>query len=341
MERHDDDGGGRMNRTWVELQMPFVDSSVAGLRYLADGAAATTSLPVVASRRVEDERWVLVAEVLGCSHRMELRNARDGTLVLEEVVACDPGLPAPLPARDTHASGHAFASSYEVVEADAAWDDAVEAALVALEGAGDGSLVARFPDPRGMALTAIAWRLSAADERATWSTIHAYPGERTIVHTSTIVDERVPTTAGRASHGSGRTLARTTGIAMASLLLAGCGLSADPKGYVSSHYSKASSKSEFEKGSSVYTSPKAPAAVARDIIKHRKPASKRMTPSGWYLRYSKYIIAVRGAKGGGSRIMIDRQARGYARHYGGVGGWWGTSSGRAENFRGGGPGAGK
>jgi hypothetical protein len=131
------------------------------------------------------------------------------------------------------------------------------------------------------------------------------------------------------------------GIAMASLLLAGCGLSADPKSYVASHYDKASSKTKFEKGSSVYTSPKSPATVARDIIKHRKPASKRITPTGSYLRYSKYIIAVHAATGGGSRILIDRQARGYARHYGGVGGWWGTSSGRAESFRGGGPGVGK
>ncbi|MCW2920811.1 MAG: hypothetical protein JWL76_685 [Thermoleophilia bacterium] len=341
MERHHDDGGRCMNRTWVELQMPFVDSSVAGLRYLADGADATTSLPVVASRRAADARWQLVAEVLGCSHRIELRDARDGSLVLEEVVACDPALPAPLPARDSHADGHAFTSSCERVAGDVDWDEAVEGALAALEAAGDESLVARFPDPRGMALTAISWRLSAVDGRASWSTIHAYPGERSIVHTSTIVDEGSTTTRTHRSMTAGRTMARIAGIAMTALLLAGCGLSADPKSYVAGHYDKAASKTDFEKGSAVYTSPRSPATVARDIIKHRKPASKRMTPSGWYLRYSKYIIAIRGDKGGGSRIMIDRQARGYARHYGGVGGWWGTSSGRAESFRGGGPGVGK
>ncbi len=340
MEWNDDAGGGRMNRTWVELQMPFVDSSVAGLRYLADGSAASTSLPVVAARRARDEHWQLDAEVLGCSHRIELRDTRDGSLVLEEVVACDPGLPAPMPARDSHAAGHAFESRCEVVDADAVWNDAVEAALAALEGDGDGSLVARFPDPRGMALTAIAWRLSAIDGRATWSTIHAYPGERSIVHTSTIVDDRVPTSADRAS-GAGRALTRMASIAIASLVLAGCGLSADPKGYVADKYAPASTKTSFEQGSSVYTSPKPPAAVARDLIKHRKPAEKRLTPSGWYLRYSKWIIAIHGAEGGGSRILVDRQSRGYRRHYGGVGGWWGTSSGRAESFRGGGPGVGK
>jgi hypothetical protein len=295
---------------------------------------------VVASRRVLDDRWQLDAEVLGCSHRIELRDSRDGSLALEEVVACDPGLPAPLPGRDSHAAGHAFTSHCELVDADADWNDAVEAALATLEGDGDGSLVARFPDPRGIALTAIAWRLSAVEGRATWSTIHAYPGERSIVHTSTVVDERVPASVERPS-STGRTIARMAGIAMASLVLAGCGLSADPKSYVADTYEKAATTSSFEKGSAVYTSPKPPAAVARDIIKHRKPAEKRMTPSGWYLRYSKWIIAVRGASGGGSRIMVDRQSRGYHRHYGGVGGWWGTSSGRAESFRGGGPGAGK
>lgn len=329
-----------MNRTWVELQMPFVDSSVAGLRYLAEGGATTTSLPVVASRRVEDARWQLVAEVLGCSHRIELRDSRDGSLALEEVVACDPGLPAPMPARDSRAAGHAFTSRCERIDADTDWEVAVEAALTALEADGDGSLVARFPDPRGNALTAIGWRLSSVVGRATWSTIHAYPGERTLVHTSTIVDDRVPARVDR-TPSTGRVFARMAGIAMAALVLAGCGLSADPKRYVADKYTKAPTTSEFEKGSTVYTSPKPPATVARDLIKHRKPAEKRMTPGGWYLRYSKWIIAIRGASGGGSRIMVDRQSRGYSRHYGGVGGYWGTSSGRAENFRGGGPGAGK
>jgi hypothetical protein len=45
--------------------------------------------------------------------------------------------------------------------------------------------------------------------------------------------------------------------------------------------------------------------------------------------------------GGGSRIVVDDEETGYRRGFVYLGGWWGSYSGPAESFRGGGPGGGK
>lgn len=94
-------------------------------------------------------------------------------------------------------------------------------------------------------------------------------------------------------------------------------------------------------GSAVYSSPEAPSKVAGDIAGKWKPADRLSDPSGFFLRYRSDIVAITPEPGGGSRIFVDDEDRGYNRWYPIVGGNWGTYSGGGEGFRGGGPGAGK
>lgn len=94
--------------------------------------------------------------------------------------------------------------------------------------------------------------------------------------------------------------------------------------------------------SAEYAAPGRPSAVAASIAGKWKPAERLADPSGYFLRYRNDIVAVTAAPGGGgSRIFVDEERRGYARWYPYVGGYWGTYSGPGEGFRGGGPGAGK
>lgn len=109
------------------------------------------------------------------------------------------------------------------------------------------------------------------------------------------------------------------------------------RSWVASRYSRVST----EGASAVYSAPSAPTRVADAITSDWAPASRLNAPDGVYLRYSDDVVAVVPATGGGSRIYIDPASRGYARWYGAVGGWWGTYGGPGQQFRGGGPGAGK
>lgn len=90
-----------------------------------------------------------------------------------------------------------------------------------------------------------------------------------------------------------------------------------------------------------YSSDRKPSAVAASIAGKWKPAERLTDPSGYFLRYRNDIVAVSAAEGGGSRIFVDDERRGYTRWYPYIGGYWGTYSGPGEGFRGGGPGAGK
>ena len=92
-----------------------------------------------------------------------------------------------------------------------------------------------------------------------------------------------------------------------------------------------------------YVSPKSVSATAADIADKHKPADRRLSESGAFLRYSDDVVSVVPAASGqrGSRILVDDEAGGYHRNYGYVGGFWGTYSGPAGSFRGGGPGSGK
>ncbi|MEY2514018.1 MAG: hypothetical protein QOJ89_1376 [bacterium] len=93
----------------------------------------------------------------------------------------------------------------------------------------------------------------------------------------------------------------------------------------------------------IYTSPKSVSRTASDIADKHKPADRRTTEAGAFLRYSDDVVSVvPPAKGStGSRIFVDDEEGGYHRDYFFVGGFWGTYSGPAGSFRGGGPGTGK
>jgi hypothetical protein len=100
---------------------------------------------------------------------------------------------------------------------------------------------------------------------------------------------------------------------------------------------------EGRKNTLVYTSPKSVIQTATDISEHNKPADRRTAEAGAFLRYSDDVVSIvppaKGARG--AKILVDDEEGGYHRNYGYVGGFWGTYSGPAGSFRGGGPGSGK
>jgi len=94
------------------------------------------------------------------------------------------------------------------------------------------------------------------------------------------------------------------------------------------------------KDSLLYASDKPPSQTAADIADARKPADRRVTESGVFLRYKDDVVSV-VPQSEGSRVIVDDEEGGYRRNYLFVGGFWGTFSGRGQSFRGGGPGSGK
>ncbi len=96
-----------------------------------------------------------------------------------------------------------------------------------------------------------------------------------------------------------------------------------------------------ERASLVYRSSRPPTRTAAEISDALKPGDRRTTESGVFLRYSKDMVGIVPDGRGGSRILVDDERRGYSHFYPFVGGYWGTYSGPAESFRGGGPGVGK
>jgi len=93
----------------------------------------------------------------------------------------------------------------------------------------------------------------------------------------------------------------------------------------------------------IYASPNSVTKTAAEISDHNKPADRRTTEAGAFLRYSDDVVSVVPPSGRtrGSRVLVDDEEGGYHRNYGYVGGFWGTYSGPAGSFRGGGPGSGK
>ncbi len=94
-----------------------------------------------------------------------------------------------------------------------------------------------------------------------------------------------------------------------------------------------------QNGAEVYRSTQSPTRVAAAIQGEHEPADRRVTPDGIFLRYRKDFVGIQPS-GGGSRITLADERRGYGLFYPFVGGYWGRFSGPAESFRGGGPGGG-
>lgn len=101
--------------------------------------------------------------------------------------------------------------------------------------------------------------------------------------------------------------------------------------------------SKGRKRTLVYASSKSVSQTAQDIGDKHKPADRRTTEAGAFLRYRDDVVSVIPPPAGsaGSRILVDDEEGGYHRNYGYVGGFWGTYSGPAGSFRGGGPGTAK
>ena len=94
------------------------------------------------------------------------------------------------------------------------------------------------------------------------------------------------------------------------------------------------------RASLLYDSDKPPVATATQIADAVKPADRRTSPSGVFLRYEDDFVSV-VPRQGGSQVIVEDEDTGYRNSYFFLGGWWGTYSGRGESFRGGGPGGGK
>lgn len=116
------------------------------------------------------------------------------------------------------------------------------------------------------------------------------------------------------------------------LLIALFGGKTSPRGHIMKNYKKVSS--------GTYQSSKTPLRVSREIVGKYRTKDRVYTPSGVFLRYHNVVVGIL-PEGRGSRITLDRPARGYARYHSYVGGTWGGTGGRSSSFRGGGPGEGK
>ena len=81
--------------------------------------------------------------------------------------------------------------------------------------------------------------------------------------------------------------------------------------------------------------------VARELADAHKPADRRSTPEGHFLRYADDMVGIVPAEGGSTAYLADERS-GYGFFFPFVGGFWGSyRGGPAESFRGGGPAAGK
>jgi hypothetical protein len=134
------------------------------------------------------------------------------------------------------------------------------------------------------------------------------------------------------------------GIGLVGLVLTITGQSS-VRDYVAGHYRfVAKQKVAGTNGETlVYASPRSITNTTAEIAGDHKPADRRSTESGEFLRYENDIVAVLPPDPGqaGSKITVDDEQTGYRHHFLYLGGWWGRYSGPAESFRGGGPGGGK
>ena len=83
--------------------------------------------------------------------------------------------------------------------------------------------------------------------------------------------------------------------------------------------------------------------VAADLADAHAPADRRSTPEGHFLRYADDMVGIVPDPEDARRstAYISDERRGYGFFFPFVGGFWGSYTGPAESFRGGGPAAGK
>lgn len=91
-----------------------------------------------------------------------------------------------------------------------------------------------------------------------------------------------------------------------------------------------------------YSCKDSPTRFASRLADDHKPANRRSSPAGHFLRYDSQMVGILGPQpGGGSRVLLADERDGYGFFNGYVGGFWGSYGGPGETFRGGGPGGGK
>ena len=83
--------------------------------------------------------------------------------------------------------------------------------------------------------------------------------------------------------------------------------------------------------------------VAAALADAHKPADRRSTPEGHFLRYADDMVGIVPDPDDTSRstAYLSDERRGYGFFFPFVGGFWGSYTGPGERFRGGGPAAGK
>lgn len=111
-----------------------------------------------------------------------------------------------------------------------------------------------------------------------------------------------------------------------------------PRGYVTSHYARAS-RYDIGRDAVAYTTTRSPALVNRDLTGAWRPTNRYSDASGYYLRYGDDSVVVR-PQGAGSLILLEKMRTANTRYIGVVGNNWHYDS-RQSTSRGGGPGAGK
>jgi hypothetical protein len=89
--------------------------------------------------------------------------------------------------------------------------------------------------------------------------------------------------------------------------------------------------------------PKPASRIAADLAEAHKPADRRSTPEGHFLRYADDMVGIVSDPDDAERSIayISDERRGYGFFFPFVGGFWGSYTGPGERFRGGGPGGGK
>lgn len=115
------------------------------------------------------------------------------------------------------------------------------------------------------------------------------------------------------------------------------------RGYVDDHCDYTGTERDKNgKRARAYRCKDSPSQFARKLAGDHKPADRRSSAAGHFLRYDDKMVGILGPQpGGGSKVLLADERDGYGFFNGYVGGFWGTYSGPGESFRGGGPGGGK
>jgi hypothetical protein len=166
--------------TVVSLEVPFVETSASGLRWVLDDRPRAA----LAVRQVDLGSTLVEARVLGASHQVLVR---DGAACVGEVVACGEGGHSLPGERVELLASHRYELRSSVWHGVPATVRRAAARLVARIADQPSSVVASYPgDPH--AITAIV--IADLGDRLCWRTWHAYPRTGELVVTRSTLARR-------------------------------------------------------------------------------------------------------------------------------------------------------